>query len=225
MAQATELKAQARSGVGKGAARAVRRQGLVPAVIYGDKKPPVAVSLNYYDAMKRIYAGGFLSHVITLDVDGEKHKVLPRDYQLDPVSDKAMHVDFLRVGAGTRLSVEVHVTFINELESPGLKRGGTLNIVRHTVELSCPADAIPEQITVDLTGLDIGDSFHISSVTLPEGVRPVIHERDFTIATIVAPSGLRSEEDAKPAEDAAAVPATAEKAAAPAGDAKAPAKK
>jgi large subunit ribosomal protein L25 len=224
MAQATELKAQARSGVGKGAARAVRRQGLIPAVIYGDKKPPVPVSLSYNDAMKRIYAGGFLSHVITLDVDGEKFKVLPRDYQLDPVRDTAMHVDFMRIGAGSRLNVEVHVTFINDTESPGLKRGGTLNIVRHTVELSCPADAIPEQVTVDLTGLDIGDSVHISSVQLPEGVRPTIKERDFTIVTIVAPSGLKSEEEGKPAEAAAegAVPAADAKAAAPAaGDAKA----
>ena len=127
-------------------------------------------------------------------MDGEKHRVIPRDYQLDPVSDKAMHVDFLRIGAGSRLTVEVHVNFINEGASPGLKRGGTLNIVRHTVEVSCPADSIPEEITVDLSGLDIGDSAHISSVSLPEGVRPTIHDRDFTIATVVAPSGMRSEE-------------------------------
>ncbi len=167
MAQAIELKAQARSGVGKGAARAVRREGRVPAVIYGDKQSPVTVSLDFNDTMKRIYAGGFLSHVITLDVDGAKHRVLPRDYQLDPVKDQPLHVDFLRIGANSRLNVEVHVHFVNELESPGLKRGGTLNIVRHTVELSCPADAIPEEITVDLTGLDINDSVHISAVKLP----------------------------------------------------------
>jgi large subunit ribosomal protein L25 len=221
MAQTAELKAQARSGVGKGAARAVRRQGLIPAVIYGDKKDPLPVSLSYNDAMKRIYAGGVLSHVITLDVDGEKHRVLPRDYQLDPVSDKAMHVDFLRVGAGTRLNVDVHVTFVNETESPGLKRGGTLNIVRHTIELSCPVDAIPEEVRIDLTGLDIGDSVHIESVTLPEGVRPVIHERNFTIVTVVAPSGMKSEDEgtaAAAAEGEAAAPAAG---AAPAGDAKA----
>lgn len=193
MAQATELKAQARSGVGKGAARAVRRQGLIPAVIYGDKKPPVPISISYNEAMKRIFGGGFLSHVLTLDVDGEKYKVIPRDYQLDPVKDKALHVDFLRIGAGSRLTVEVHVNFINEEASPGLKRGGTLNIVRHTVEVSCPADSIPEEITVDLTGTDIGDSLHISAVTLADGVHPTIQDRDFTIATIVAPSSLRSE--------------------------------
>jgi large subunit ribosomal protein L25 len=226
MAQTAELKAQARSGVGKGAARALRRQGLVPAVIYGDRKDPVTVALSYKEAMLRIYAGGFLSHVITLDVDGEKHRVIPRDYQLDPVSDKAVHVDFLRVGAGTRLNVEVHVSFVNGAQSPGLKRGGTLNIVRHTIEISCPADAIPEEISVDLSGLDIGDSVHIDAVTLPEGVRPTITDRNFTIATVVAPSGMRSEGEAAP--DAAAVeveaiaqgektePAAAEKA--PAGD-------
>lgn len=213
MAQATELKAQARDRVGKGAARALRREGLVPAVIYGDKQPPVTVSIAYREAMKRIYAGGFLSHVITLDVDGTKHKVIPRDYQLDPVKDFAMHVDFLRIGAGTRLHVEVHVTFINEEDSPGLKRGGVLNIVQHTVDLSCPADAIPDHLTVDLTGKDIGDAIHISSVTLPEGVTPVIKDRDFTIATIVAPSALKSDEGTGPAEteaegeDAAATPA------------------
>jgi len=201
MAQAKELKAQARDRVGKGAARALRREGLIPAVIYGDKKPPVTVSITYKDAMKSIYAGGFLSHIITLDVDGEKHRVIPRDYQLDPVRDFAMHVDFLRVGAGMRLNVEVHVSFINEPASPGLKRGGVLNIVKHTVDLSCPADAIPDEVVVDLTGTDIGDSIHISSVTLPNGVTPVIKDRDFTIATIVAPSALKSGESGGAADE------------------------
>jgi large subunit ribosomal protein L25 len=202
MATTYELKAQARTGVGKGAARALRRQGLVPAVIYGDKKDPLPIAINYNDANRRIYAGGFLSHIITLDVDGEKHRVIPRDYQLDPVKDFPIHVDFLRVGAGTRLHVEVHVHFINEEAAPGLKRGGVLNIVRHTIELSCPPDSIPEEIVVDLTGREIGDSIHISHVTLPEGVTPVVHERDFTIATLVAPSGLRSEEaEAAPAAE------------------------
>jgi large subunit ribosomal protein L25 len=194
MAQATELQAQARSGVGKGAARALRRQGLIPAVIYGEKQPPLPVTITFKDAMKRIYDGGFLSHVITLDVDGEKHRVIPRDYQLDPVKDRALHVDFLRVGAGTMLNVQVHVTFINEELSPGLKRGGTLNIVRHTVEVSAPVDSIPEELLVDLTGTDIGDSLHISAVNLPKGVTPTVTDRDFTIATVVAPSGLRSAE-------------------------------
>lgn len=206
MAEAKVLKAQARDGVGKGAARELRRQGLVPAVIYGDKKAPVTVSLAYKDAYKFIYAGGFLSHVIELDVDGTKHTVIPRDYQLDPVKDFPLHVDFLRVGKGTKLTVQVHVNFINEEASPGLKRGGTLNIVRHTVEVSAPADSIPEEITVDMTGFDIGDSIHISAVSLPKGVTPTITDRDFTIATIVAPSALKSagEEDDAEAPAAAA---------------------
>ncbi len=223
MAQAAELKAQARDRVGKGAARELRRQGLIPAVIYGDKQPPVGVSISYKDAMHRIYAGGFLSHVLTLDVDGQKHKVIPRDYQLDPVSDIALHVDFLRVGVGTKLRVEVAVHFVNELASPGLKRGGVLNIVRHTVELVCPPESIPEGITVDLTGKDIGDSIHISSVTLPEGVTSAIRDRDFTIATIVAPSGLKSDDAAA----TTAEPAEGEAAPAAEGDAakEAPAKK
>lgn len=191
---ATELKAQARTEVGKGAARALRRQGLVPAVIYGDKKSPLPVSISYNEAMKHIYAGGFLSHVITLDVDGEKHRVIPRDYQLDPVKDTALHVDFLRIGTGSRLNVQVHVQFVNEEQSPGIKRGGVLNIVHHTLELNCPADAIPESVTIDLTGLDIGDTIHIGAVQLPAGVQPHTHEVDMTVATIVAPSGLHSEE-------------------------------
>ncbi len=211
MAQATELKAQARDRVGKGAARQLRREGLVPAVIYGDKQPPVSIAISYKDAMQRIYAGGFLSHVLTLDVDGQKHRVIPRDYHLDPVRDFAIHVDFLRVSADTKLHVEVAVHFINELESPGLKRGGVLNIVRHTVELICPPDAIPEAVTFDLTGFDIGDAIHISAVKLPDGVSPAIKDRDFTIATLVAPSGLKSEEAA--AGPAAETPAAAEGAA------------
>jgi large subunit ribosomal protein L25 len=202
MAQTIELTAQARDRVGKGAARELRRQGLVPAVIYGGKQPPLTIAVPYNLAQRAIYAGGFLSHVIDLDVDGTKHKVIPRDYQLDPVKDFAVHIDFLRVTKGATLDVEVAVHFKNEEQSPGLKRGGTLNIVRHTVEVSAPADAIPEEIVVDLTGLEIGDSVHISAVTLPKGVTSTITDRDFTIATIVAPSALRSEEDAA-SEDAA----------------------
>lgn len=203
MAETKVLKAQAREGVGKGAARELRRQGLVPAVIYGDKKPPVTVAVPYKDAHKSIYAGGFLSHIIELDVDGTKHRVIPRDYQLDVVKDFPIHIDFLRVGANTKLDVEVHVSFINEEKSPGLKRGGTLNVVRHTVEVSVPADQIPEEIVVDLSGTEIGDSLHISAVTLPANVTPTITDRDFTIATIVAPSGLRSAEAGAESEDEA----------------------
>lgn len=202
---ATELKAQARSGVGKGAARALRREGLIPAVIYGDKKPPLPITISYNDAMKRIYGGGFLSHIVTLDVDGEKHRVIPRDYQLDVVKDKALHVDFLRVGKGTKLNVQVHVKFINDEASPGIKRGGVLNIIHHTLDLNVDADHIPEEIVVDLTGLDVGDSVHISSVTLPAGATDHSHEDDLTIATIVAPSGLKSEEASESVAEAAPV--------------------
>ncbi|MFD1254962.1 MULTISPECIES: 50S ribosomal protein L25/general stress protein Ctc [Devosia] len=195
MAETKVLKAQARNGVGKGAAREARRQGLVPAVIYGDKKPPVTVSVAYKDAHKAIYAGGFKSHVLNLDVDGTIHKVIPRDYQLDVVKDQPMHIDFLRVSGNAKLTVEVHVNFVNDEKSPGLKRGGTLNVVRHTVEVLAPANAIPDEITVDLSGYEIGDSIHISAVTLPKGVTPTITDRDFTIATVVAPSALKSAGD------------------------------
>jgi len=212
-----ELKAKARGGVGKGAARALRREGWIPAVIYGDKKEPTPISISYNEAMKSIYAGGFLSHVITLDVEGAKHRVIPRDYQLDPVKDKAMHVDFLRVGAHTKLNVQVAVHFVNHEESPGIKKGGVLNIVHHTVELSVPADAIPEALTVDLTGKDIGDSIHVSSIALPAGATVRSHEKDLTIATVAAPSALKSEEAAAPAAAAAAAaPAAGAAPAAPA---------
>jgi len=209
MAAAKELKAQARSGVGKGAARALRRQGLIPAVIYGDKKPPLAIAISTNEANKRIYAGGFLSHTLTLDVDGEKHRVIPRDYQLDVVKDFPLHVDFLRIGKGSKLNVQVHVEFINEEASPGIKRGGVLNIVHHTLDLTVDAENIPEKVTVDLTGKDIGDTIHISTIQLPAGAVDHSHEDDVTIATIVAPSALRSEEDAAPAA-AAEVPAAAD---------------
>jgi large subunit ribosomal protein L25 len=194
MAENTVLKAQAREGVGKGAARELRRQGLVPAVIYGDKQPPVTVALPYKDVHKAIYAGGFLSHTIDLDVDGTTHKVIPRDYQLDPVKDFPIHIDFLRIGRGAKINVQVHVNFINEEQSPGLKRGGTLNIVHHTLDLTVAADSIPEEVVVDLAGLDIGDSVHISAVKLPSGAVDHSHEEDLTIATIVAPSALKSSE-------------------------------
>jgi large subunit ribosomal protein L25 len=189
MSETNELTAEMRDGVGKGASRAVRRQGKVPAVIYGDKQPPIPIALPAKEVTRRLHAGGFLTHIATIDVGGEKHRVIPKDYQLDPVRDQLMHVDFLRVAEGARLTLEVPVHFINEAASPGIKRGGALNVVRHAIELYVPADAIPEEIVVDLTGLDIGDSVHISAVTLPEGVSPTITDRDFTIATIAGAGG------------------------------------
>ena len=192
-----ELKAELRERVGKGSSRELRRNGRIPAVIYGDKQEPLSISLPNKEVTLKIHAGGFMTTVATIDVDGKKISVLPKDYQLDPVRDFTMHVDFLRVGANTEVNVEVPVHFINEAKSPGIKVGGVLNIVRHEVELHCPADAIPEFLTVDLTGAKIGDSLHISHVTLPAGARPVIGDRDFTIATIVSPAGgTTGDEDA-----------------------------
>ncbi len=204
MSEIYELRAEVRERVGKGAARAVRRQDRIPAVIYGDKKPPIPISLPQREMTQRLHAGGFLTHIAMIDVDGEKIRVIPRDYQLDPVRDHLVHVDFLRVGEGARLTLEIPVHFINEHASPGIKRGGALNIVRHTIELRVPVDAIPEAIEVDLTGLDIGDSLHISAVTLPEGVTPTITERDFTIATIAGHGQAAAAEDAAAAAEAEA---------------------
>jgi large subunit ribosomal protein L25 len=197
-----ELSAQLRNRTGKGAARELRRNAMVPAVIYGDKKDPVAIALSSKEVTMRIHAGGFLTTIATIDVDGTKHQVLPKDYQTDPVRDFITHIDFLRISKDSKVIVEVPVHFLNEDASPGLKRGGVLNIVRHEVELECPAMAIPEFIEVDLAGLEIGASVHISHVTLPANTRPTITDRDFTIATIAGSSASKSEEE-KPAEPAA----------------------
>ena len=193
MAEAIEFEATAREHVGKGAAKKTRDEGLIPAVIYGNKKPPEPISLTYKDIWKQVQTGNFLSTVYTVNVGGKKTKVIPRDVQLDPVKDFPLHVDFLRLGKDATIDVAVSVNFINEAESPGLKRGGVLNVVRHEIELSCPSDAIPESIEVDLTGKDIGDSIHISAVNLPKGTKPTIADRDFTIATIAGSSASSSE--------------------------------
>ena len=187
MSNISTLSARARDRAGKGSARAARREGLVPAVIYGDKKDPFTIVVTLRD-LEKLLKPGFFSHLIDIEVAGEKHRVLPRDLQQHPVSDRALHVDFLRVSATSELTVEVPVEFINDEASPGLRRGGVLNVVRHDVEVYCLADNIPEKITIDLTGLQIGDSVHISAVKLPDGVRPTIEDRDFTIATIAAPT-------------------------------------
>ena len=206
MADINVLPATARAGVGKGAARALRREKLIPAVIYGDKQQPLPIALPYKEVFRKLHDGGFLTHVFTIKVDGKSIRVLPRDYQLEPVRDFLVHVDFLRVGRDSRVAVEVPVHFVNEEASPGLKRGGVLNIVRHTVELECPADSIPESITFDLTGLVIGDSIHISAVELPKGVTATITDRDFTVATIASPAvmaeGADEEAEATEAEEA-----------------------
>ena len=200
MAQTSVLKAEVRDRVGKGAARAVRRQDKVPAVIYGEKQPPIPITLPQRDLSQRLNAGGFLTHLLQIEVNGEDIRVIPKDYQLHPVRDFLIHVDFLRVGEGARLTLEVPVHFDNHADSPGLKRGGVLNVVRYAVELVVPADAIPEAIEVDLSGLEIGDSVHISAVTLPEGVTPTITDRDFTIATIAGAAPAATEEEGEEAE-------------------------
>jgi large subunit ribosomal protein L25 len=182
--QNAEFKAAPRERVGKGAARAVRRKGMIPAVIYGNKQPPDAIALDYKDLSMQVQSGAFLSTVYTIELDGEKQRVLPRDVQFDIVRDTPLHVDFLRIGKDARVNVDIPVNFINETASPGLKMGGVLNVVRHEVELECMVDAIPEAIDVDLAGREIGDSIHISEVALPEGTAPTVTDRDFTIATI-----------------------------------------
>ena len=212
MGTSYELSATVRDKVGKGAARTVRRQGQIPAVIYGGKQPPLAINLPDREVFYKIHAGGFFTTVATIDVAGEKIRAIPRDFQLDPVSDRPIHVDFLRVLPGSRVTVEVPVQFINESQAPGIRRGGVLNIVRHRVAVTCPVDAIPERIVADLTGLDMNGSLHISAVTLPEGVVPTIKDRDFTIASIAAPAGVKEEMRAL-AEAAAAAKAAAETAA------------
>ena len=192
MADMIEMKATARPRAGKGAARAVRREGKIPAVIYGDKQDPETISLDENELWKIVTKGKFLSSVFSIDIDGRKLRVLPRDVQVDPVKDRPVHVDFQRVASDGMIRVKVPVKFINELLSPGLKRGGVLNIVRHDVEVICPADAIPPAFEFNLEGLEIGKSIHISAVTMPANVRPTITNRDFTVATLVAPSALRS---------------------------------
>lgn len=215
MAKTIQLAATARDRAGKGAARATRREGRIPAVIYGDKKEPQLISLSYRELWPHVQTGRFLSTLVDVTVDGKAVRAIPRDIQLDPVRDHVIHVDFLRLGAGARIAVDVPVHFRNQEASPGIKRGGVLNIVRHEVELYCPAESIPEELIVDLAGLDIGDSIHISHIRLPEGTQPTITGRDFTVATIAAPAGIKEdlktegegEGEAAPGE----VPATAQK--------------
>ena len=204
MADILSIAAQKRDRAGKGNARSLRGEGRVPAVIYGEKKGPESISIAINDITKLYNTGRILSTLLDVDIDGKKHRVIARDVQLHPVRDTIFHVDFLRLGKGAKIAVEVPVRFLNEETCPGLKSGGVLNVVRYTVELSCPADNIPEDIELDLIEASMGDSLHISEVTLPDGCEPVISDRDFTIATIAAPAAIRSDaaEDEEGAEDA-----------------------
>jgi large subunit ribosomal protein L25 len=204
MAELTSLAAEPREGVGKGSSRSLRRAGRVPGVIYGEKAPQEMISLEARELRRALQSARFFSTLCNLQVNGEAVRVLPREVQLHPVTDEPLHVDFVRVGRGATITVTVPVVFAHEDISRGIKRGGVLNIVRRELELLCPADSIPGEIVVDLRDADIGDSLHISQVALPEGVRPAITDRDFTIATISAPTVIREEEEAEAAEEAEA---------------------
>jgi large subunit ribosomal protein L25 len=193
MAEVNVLAAEIRERAGKGAARATRRAGRIPAVIYGNKLDPIMISVDPIELNKELNTPGFFGRVFEITVGKDTMRVLPRDVQFHPVNDRPLHVDFLRFSADTRVNVEVTVLFLNEEDSPGLKRGGVLNIVRRELELVCAPDIIPETIEVDLTGMEIGDSVHFSQITLPEGVESAITDRDFTIATVAAPSVVKSE--------------------------------
>jgi large subunit ribosomal protein L25 len=209
MPEITSLSAERRALTGKGAARATRRMGRVPGIIYGGDRDPILISLEPRQLSRALAKRGFLATVVEVSVDGAVHRTLPREVQYHPATDEPLHVDFMRVGADTRITVTVPVAFINQEMSTGLRRGGILNIVRHGIALICQVDNIPEQLVVDLNGLDIGDSVHISAVSFPPGVRPTITDRDFTIASIAASSAVREE-----AATAATAPPAAEQPAA-----------
>jgi large subunit ribosomal protein L25 len=214
MATVKEMKATARSRAGRGAARAERRAGRVPGVIYGDGKPPINVSVDHAELKQRIYAGHFLTSIYEIDVDGAKQRVIPRDFQLDPVKDLPVHVDFLRLGVGAQIRVRIPVHVMNADQAPGVKRGGTVNIVTHAVEVVCSADHIPDSIDVDISNLEINYSKHLNDVPLPPELR-VVGKLDQTLVTIVPPSGYA--EEMKAAAEAAATAAAAAAAAAAAG--------
>ncbi|RVT41148.1 50S ribosomal protein L25/general stress protein Ctc [Sphingobium algorifonticola] len=195
MSDQLTLSAEARDRAGKGASRALRRENRVPAVIYGMNEEPLMVHVEEKALNKLLGTGHFMNSVVMVEVGGKKVRTLPKDVAFHPVSDRPLHVDFLRVAKNASVHVNVPVRFDNEDAAPGLKRGGVLNIVRHELELIVDADKIPDDIVIDLTGLEVGDSIHISSVTLPKGAESAIDDRDFTIATIVAPSALKSSDN------------------------------
>src|ERR1700761_2619095 len=217
-----ELKATARPSVGKGAARAERRAGRVPGVIYGDNQAPLPISVEDRELRQRILAGRFLTTIFDVSLDGKKHRVIPRDFHLDPVRDFPIHVDFMRLGEGATIRVSVPLHVINGESSPGVKRGGTVNIVTHTLDLECLAENIPQYVEADVGALEINHSLHISDVKLPEGVKTLSRD-DATLVTIVPPSGYGEEQKAAGAAPAAGAAAPAAGAAAPAAAGKAPA--
>ena len=226
MANVKQMKASSRPKAGKGAARAERRAGRVPGVIYGNNQPPVTISVDDRDLRQRILAGRFLTTIYDIDLEGKKHRVIPRDFHLDPVRDFPIHVDFMRLGEGATIRISVPLHVVNSEAAPGIKRGGTVNIVTHALELECSVDNIPQYVEADASGLEIGYSLHLSDITLPSGVKSLTRT-DATLVTIVPPSGYAEEQKAAAAAAAAAagtVAATpAAGAAAPAAGAAAPA--
>lgn len=202
MSDVLNLPAEARERAGKGASRALRRDGRTPAVIYGGKEAPVQIHVEEKELVKQLMTGHFFNSIVELAVGGKTIKTLAKDVAFHPVTDRPLHADFLRLTGDSKIEVQVPVVFVNEDASPGLKKGGVLNIVRHELELVCPAESIPGEIQIDVTGKDVGDAIHISEVTLPKGVTSAITDRDFTIATLVAPSALKKSEG-EAAEDAA----------------------
>ena len=195
MADITSFAAELRDKSGKGAARAARRNGTVPGIIYGEAKQPQPIILQPKTLEREIHRAGFFARLFDIELGGKKHRVIARDVQLDPVTDKLLHVDFMRVGANSKLHVEVPVRFIGQDKSPGLRRGGVLNIVTHEIELICNANSIPSEIIVDLTGREINSSIHISNLALPEGVKVAHANQDFTVATIVPPTVEKTAEE------------------------------
>jgi large subunit ribosomal protein L25 len=201
MSEQLTLPAEARDRAGKGASRALRRDGRVPAVIYGEKKDALSIHVEEKLLAKMLSTGFFMNSVVMVDLAGKPHRTLPKAVDFHPVTSRPIHVDFLRIGEHTQVNVNVPVRFIDEEKAPGLKRGGVLNVVRHELELICDAARLPDEIVVSLEGLEIGDAVHISHVTLPEGSKPAIDDRDFTVATVVAPSAMKAkEEEAAPAD-------------------------
>ena len=188
MVEVSTIAAHGRDGSGKGAARALRREGRIPAVIYGAKEAPQSIALDLRMISREIHRAGFFTRLYDLEIDGTAHRVLARDVQFHPVTDVPLHIDFLRFVAGAKINVEVACHFTDEEDCPGLRQGGVVNVVRHTVELNCPVESIPGEILFSLAELEIGDTIHISAANMPEGVTPTITDRDFTVATIAAPT-------------------------------------
>lgn len=195
MSDQLTLPAEARDRAGKGASRALRREGRVPAVVYGEKKEPLSIHVEEKLLSKMLSTGHFMNSVVMIDFEGKPQRTLPKAVDFHPVTSRPIHVDFLRIGEHTKVHVAVPMRFDDEEESPGLKRGGVLNVVVHELQLVCDAASIPNEIHLSLAGLEIGDSIHIGQVKLPQGVTPANTEEDFTVATIVAPSAMKAEEE------------------------------